>query len=339
MKIRHIIKEHAKNAIFLLDSSGAVVVQYDYDAWGNCKVCNANGTEITDANHIGNLNPFRYRSYYFDTETKFYFLQSRYYDPEIGRFLTIDDISYLNAESVNGLNLYAYCNNNPVMYADYDGHFAIGAFLIGLAISSLVGWVAGEIFGQQLVGGISSVVNGGTAIATGISLFAFGPVGWIIGGVAIVAGITSLAFGTAEIQEHFTGDNWIKNSFGWDDSLYNGLYIATGILSGVASIVGGLYRNSKISYGTAKAPKTSQTPYSRYYKMENNQISSITQYGNGGNPKYRIDLIGEPHFIKQLQRYALPHVHPFGISNTGYVFKKNVDIINYWVWLLLGNWR
>ena len=54
-------------------------------------------------------------------ETGFYFLQTRYYDPEIGRFMTIDDISYLDPESINGLNLYAYCLNNPVMYVDASG--------------------------------------------------------------------------------------------------------------------------------------------------------------------------------------------------------------------------
>ena len=97
------------------------MVKYRYDAWGKCKVLNATGTEITDATHIGILNPFRYRSYYYDTETKLYFLKTRYYDPEIGRFITIDDLSYLDPETVNGLNLYAYCANNPVNRIDPTG--------------------------------------------------------------------------------------------------------------------------------------------------------------------------------------------------------------------------
>ena len=99
------------------------MVQYRYDAWGNCKVLNASGIEITDDTHIGILNPFRYRSYYFDTETNLYFLKTRYYDPEIGRFMTIDDIGYLDPESINGLNLYAYCGNNPVNCIDRTGQF------------------------------------------------------------------------------------------------------------------------------------------------------------------------------------------------------------------------
>ena len=98
------------------------MVKYRYDAWGKCKVLDATGAEITDNTHIGILNPFRYRSYYFDHGIGLYFLKTRYYDPEIGRFMTIDDLSYLDPESINGLNLYAYCGNNPVMYADPSGH-------------------------------------------------------------------------------------------------------------------------------------------------------------------------------------------------------------------------
>lgn len=66
---------------------------------------------------IAELNPFRYRGYYFDCETGLYYLNSRYYDPEISRFINADDISILSEcmNFINGLNLYTYCNNNPVM--------------------------------------------------------------------------------------------------------------------------------------------------------------------------------------------------------------------------------
>ena len=94
------------------------MVQYVYDAWGNHAVLDANGADITDVDHIGSLNPFRYRGYFYDAETGLYFLKTRYYDPETGRFITIDDISYIDPETINGLNLYAYCGNNPVMRTD-----------------------------------------------------------------------------------------------------------------------------------------------------------------------------------------------------------------------------
>ena len=97
------------------------MLKYKYDAWGMCKALNADGFEITDNNHIGILNPFRYRSYYYDHGIGLYFLKTRYYDPEIGRFMTIDDISYLDPDSINGLNMYAYCLNNPIKGYDPNG--------------------------------------------------------------------------------------------------------------------------------------------------------------------------------------------------------------------------
>ena len=97
------------------------MVRYIYDAWGNHKVVDNNGNEITDTAHIGNINPYRYRGYYFDTETGLYYLKSRYYDPETGRFISLDDISFADPDTINGLNLYAYCCNNPVMHIDPNG--------------------------------------------------------------------------------------------------------------------------------------------------------------------------------------------------------------------------
>ena len=69
------------------------------------------------------LNPFRYRSYYFDAETGLYYLNTRYYDPEIGRFINADVIEILDITQnyINGINLYAYAQNNPVMYDDPTG--------------------------------------------------------------------------------------------------------------------------------------------------------------------------------------------------------------------------
>ena len=135
-------KDAQGNVIALLDNTGAIVVKYAYNAWGNCKAWDANNDEITaatHATHIGYLNPFRYRGYYYDVETGLYFLKTRYYDPEIGRFITIDDISYLDPDSINGLNLYAYCGNNPVNSADYNGTFVLSTFLITIAIGALIG--------------------------------------------------------------------------------------------------------------------------------------------------------------------------------------------------------
>ena len=85
------------------------------------KVVFANGNDLTDASHIGNRNPFRYRGYYYDAETGLYYLQTRYYDPETGRFLNMDDLSYADPQTIHGLNLYAYCANDPVNFVDPYG--------------------------------------------------------------------------------------------------------------------------------------------------------------------------------------------------------------------------
>lgn len=114
-------KDAQGNIVAILDRDGNIVVRYIYDAWGNHAVIDANGQDIVNMQHIGNLNPFRYRSYYYDTETGLYYLQTRYYDPELGRFISQDSIEYADYESVNGLNLYAYCGNDPVMYVDPSG--------------------------------------------------------------------------------------------------------------------------------------------------------------------------------------------------------------------------
>ena len=92
-------------------------------AWGNHKILDASGAAITDSTHIGKLNGFRYRGYYYSTALGLYYLKSRFYDPVVGRFINADAVEYLDPSSVNGLNLYAYCGNNPVMYSDPTGHF------------------------------------------------------------------------------------------------------------------------------------------------------------------------------------------------------------------------
>jgi RHS repeat-associated protein len=127
-------KDSQQNIVGILDNSGKVVVRYTYDSWGNHDIT------VLDSSceQLANLNPFRYRSYYYDTETDLYFLKTRYYDPEIGRFISIDGISYLNPNAINGLNLYAYCSNNPVMAIDPNGTLLFGLFLTAVAVQGLV---------------------------------------------------------------------------------------------------------------------------------------------------------------------------------------------------------
>ena len=92
------------------------------------------------ASGIMSENPFRYRGYYYDTSIGLYYLNSRYYDPETGRFLNEDLVSYLEPETIGGINLYAYCLNDPVNYIDPSGHFP--ALLLSVIISMSVSLLA-----------------------------------------------------------------------------------------------------------------------------------------------------------------------------------------------------
>ena len=137
------------------------MAEYGYDAFGNCTILS------TTNSTIANANPFRYRGYYFDSETGFYYLNARYYSPEWRRFISPDDTAFLDSETPNGLNLYCYCNNDPVNYADPSGHEPlsnIGKWIIGglafagaVALTALTGGALLPLF----IGMASSIVLGG----------------------------------------------------------------------------------------------------------------------------------------------------------------------------------
>ena len=153
------------------------MVKYTYDAWGNNVVSDTIGAIITDKNHIGNLNPFRYRGYYYDTETKLYYLKTRYYDPETGRFISQDYIEYIAPDIINGFNLYAYCVNNPVMNVDPNG---------------TIGILAGILFGI-LIGAV--IVGTGVAIYAGVTAYNNGARGWDLFGAIAEGFLTGAVIG------------------------------------------------------------------------------------------------------------------------------------------------
>ena len=119
------------DVIEIMSTSGSDIATYKYDAWGN--VIGIGGDES-----IAELNPIRYRGYYYDNETGFYYLNSRYYDPEIGRFINADTLLD-STQSQLGVNLFTYCQNNPVIYSDANGHMALEiAIGGGLTIGQIV---------------------------------------------------------------------------------------------------------------------------------------------------------------------------------------------------------
>lgn len=128
--------------IGLLDSNYNLVAQYLYDSWGNIiSIKDNSGNEITDTSNIAHINPYRYRSYYYDKETKLYYLNSRYYNPAWGRFINADGI--INADEViNGFNLYAYTTNNPIKYIDDTGKGGLLAGILYLGAQFITAAVA-----------------------------------------------------------------------------------------------------------------------------------------------------------------------------------------------------
>ena len=149
------------DVVGICSSSGTLIGEYVYDAWGNLLEEPTNGVLLA--------NPFRYRGYYYDSSIGLYYLNSRYYDSETGRFLNEDLVSYLEPETIGGINLYAYCLNDPVNNIDPSGHLVL-SLLIALTVTGAVvggatagliassngaqGWeLAGSILGGALLGG------------------------------------------------------------------------------------------------------------------------------------------------------------------------------------------
>lgn len=123
------VKNLQGDIVKIINQNGLEYAEYVYDAWGN--ILSETGDPI-----IRNLNPFRYRGYVYDTETNFYYLQSRYYDPSAGRFINADEIKYISPDEMLSSNLFTYCSNNPVNYVDLNGMFYQKIYLYGNGIAS-----------------------------------------------------------------------------------------------------------------------------------------------------------------------------------------------------------
>lgn len=140
------IKNLQEDIIGILNSNYEKVVSYEYDSWGKILSIKDNqGNEITDENNIGFINPFRYRSYYYDVETELYYLNSRYYNPEWKRFINADGILGANKDAII-YNLYVYVSNNPIFTRDINGEFAVDlGFVSKLAIAAVAAVVLPKV--------------------------------------------------------------------------------------------------------------------------------------------------------------------------------------------------
>ena len=150
------------DVIRIYNPGGGVVAKYTYDAYGNCNIASG-----TTSFAVADANPIRYHGYYYDSDTRLYYLNARYYRPEWRRFISPDSAEYIDSENPNGLNLYAYCGNDPVNCADPSGHEALPnwlkwviggvAFVGAVALTVLSGGSLAPVF----IGMASSIVVGG----------------------------------------------------------------------------------------------------------------------------------------------------------------------------------
>ena len=205
------------DVVQIIDANGVMQAEYVYSPWG--EIISAEGD-------LAEINPLRYRGYYYDSETGFYYLQSRYYDPENHRFINADIYASTDSGDAIACNMFAYCGNNPVMLGDKDGEFAdwfvrvvVGA-AVGVvtgAISALVtGGSAKDVIYSAAIGGITGAIVGGTgsleagkivgravasAINGGYTYYSARKAGASVGGAALAAGASAaISYGTASLS-------------------------------------------------------------------------------------------------------------------------------------------
>ena len=183
----YVLNTHGE-IIQLVHPYGDIVAEYQYDAWGN--ILSASGSRAE-------INPLRYRGYYYDSETGFYYVSSRYYDPEIGRFLSPDSTDILTASPLvhTDKNLYAYCDNNPVVRADGSGefwHIVVGA-VVGAVISTGVTVITNLATGEKWSDGLF------TAALSGAASGALGMTG--VGLAGLVGGNAAISMAASTIDQ------------------------------------------------------------------------------------------------------------------------------------------
>ena len=261
------------DVVAIIDADGNVKVEYTYDAWG--KILSISGPM---ADTLGAVNPLTYRGYVYDAETGLYYVSSRYYDPEIGRWINADDTAYLGADgTLLSYNLFAYCKNNPVMGYDPSGTFDWGSLAQG------GGWLATGI--AALVVGLSVLTCGvATPLMVGVALATAG------------AGALTVANGASEIGEAFTGYNVMRDGvFQGNATAYNAYAYSTAAVAQVGTAICGgwsaknaprieAYNNiQNYEYADGAAKHIGQRSYydSTLLQKQIIKYGSMTSEGNG----------------------------------------------------------
>ena len=237
-------------------TTGTLLVSYICDTWGKVTATNVAGT--TESATVLARNPYLYRGYRYDSETGLYYLNSRYYDPDICRFINADDASYLGASGdFISYNLFAYCGNNPVTGYDPDGTLDWGNLFKGS------GWLA----------------VGVTAIAVGVSVLTCGvaaPAMMAVAAVTVAAGAATVVNGVSELGEVATGHNFMRDDvFRGNANAYNTYAHTTAAVAEIGTMVCGGWL--KTNSPRIKAYKSMDT-----YNVKGKHLSS----GNGNWSKF-----------------------------------------------------
>ena len=285
MKYNNTLYYYVLNAqgdvVRIVNSSRSVVASYTYDPWG--KIISSSGT-------LADINPLRYRGYYYDSETGFYYLQSRYYDPEIGRFINADSYASTDATGLLSTNMFAYCENDPVNNYDDSGRFCAPAALVNGILSAGLA-VAGACVDSLQSG---EAINGKALVSDTIVAFASGFVkgGFGTGIVSNLVDIANIvyAFGSTASRGGTLEDsvlsaasayfgskigNSIDKHFGktTTDMIANSIAGATiqGELQGIID-VGQAVINQTKKHSTTKKKTTKKNNKTRLVKSNTKQI-------------------------------------------------------------------
>ena len=201
----------------------AVYATYTYDAWGNI---------LSQSGSMASTNPLRYRGCYYDSETGFYYLQSRYYDPATRRFINADVYSSTDSSDAISCNMFAYCGNNPTSRSDETGDF--WNFIVGAVVGAVVNAVSTAVDAVK-EGGLDALSDGKTWAKIGVSA-----AGGLVSGALAASGVglgASILGNTAISMAQNAANQAIDN--GGLKSFDVGDMVIDGFIGGISAIPGG----------------------------------------------------------------------------------------------------
>ena len=269
-----LVKNQQGDVERVISADGTILASYTYDAWGNV---------LTAEGSLAASNPIRYRGYYFDTETSLYYLQSRYYDPTVGRFINADNYATTYKTST-GANMFAYCMNSPVKGKDDGGDIGWN-IVVGAIVGAVVGAATTAIqtyketgkvdVGQTIVSGVVGAVSGGFA-ASGLGM---------ITQAAISAGATFLGDVAGQVLKKEEKIDYKKALY--NGALAGGLSLVGSALGSVTSAFHSMKGNSLLATGrdkmlTGYARRAVGQSHSKLIAQGRNLVSAGISYIKSG---------------------------------------------------------